>query len=123
MLTDDAKEFGDSSFARPGGEHQAPALAANSREFGCRLFVVPCEHHAERRDHAIEAAVRERQAFGVGKLKRDGRAHMRGQFAGRRQKVGGDVDGGDAGAGTCDVARRPAGAGGNVQNLLVSLGG
>ena len=36
MLAHDTKELGDSPFARPGGEHQAPALAADPREFGRR---------------------------------------------------------------------------------------
>ena len=79
--------------AQAGGGDRLPVDRAlgDPREFGRRPLVVLCEHHTEGRDHAIEAAVRERQAFGVGELKRDGRAHMSGQFAGRLQQVGCDV--------------------------------
>jgi hypothetical protein len=65
-----------------------------------------------------KAASSNEQLLGIAELELDRRPQVLRKIARRRQQFARDVDAGHAGAGARDVARRPAGAGGDVEDAF-----
>jgi len=95
------------------------ALAGDATQLACRLLLALRKDGAEGRDHAVETRIGEWQALGIAELEVDGLAHVGAQVLRRRQQLRGDIYGAEACAGTRNIARRPAGAGGYVKDVLV----
>src|SRR6516165_5388439 len=74
------------------GEADYAARSANADEFARCPFLVRREHHAEGREHHIEAPLREGKIFRIGSLKRDRKSLGLGTLAAaieqRRNVVG-----------------------------------
>jgi len=62
------------------------------QQFGCRLRLVGSEHHAERREHDIEAGIGKRQRLGVTVLEIHDEPLHRGPLAPALQQCGHVVD-------------------------------
>ena len=114
------EELADKTFRRPVGQPDATSGPTHTRHFRSTLRMVGREHHAEGRDHRVEARVFERQCLGVGGLKRNveplglrplGTAfEQRGDVVGRRHLAAAARRG----------QRGVAVAGGHIEHPLVS---
>ena len=74
VLADGLEQLADEAVRRPVGEADLAAGLADAQQLGRGAVLVGREHHAEGRDDDVEAAVRERQRFGVGLAELDRRA-------------------------------------------------
>ena len=74
VFADRLEQLPDEAVRRPVGEADLAAGLADAQQLGRGLVLVGREHHAEGRDHRVEAAVGERQRLGVGLLEFDRQA-------------------------------------------------
>src|SRR6202044_2346520 len=65
-LLQHAEHLEDVAVAFPGREHHATAGSDDARHLGSRRLRLADEHHSEGRDDAVEGAIREGKALGVG---------------------------------------------------------
>ena len=115
---DDLEHLADEPLGGPVGQADAAAGAHHAEQLGRRPLGVRREHHADGRQHDVEAGVLERQVLGVGHL------------GGEREPVGvrpstgpleqglDVVGGGDVAAPASGGERRVAVAGGDVEHGL-----
>ena len=71
MLAERLEQAADVAVGRPVGEPDLAARLADAEQFGGGLVLVGGEHHAEGRNHDVEARRRERQRLGVGLAEND----------------------------------------------------
>src|SRR4051812_37520783 len=65
MLADGLEELTDEALRSPVCEADLAAWRAHPQQLGRRLLLIGREHHAERREHDIEARRGKGQGFGV----------------------------------------------------------
>ena len=87
VLGDDPKHVAEKPGRRPARQAETAARAAHAAQFGRGPPMIRREHHAERREHDIEARVRVGQRFGVVGLFADDEEAVR--FA---REIGGLID-------------------------------
>ena len=120
VLADGFEQLADEAFRRPVGKADLSAGTAHPHHLVRRLLLVRSKHHAECRQHDIEARILERQRLGVG-LAKDHRqpvgpgtltaALEQGADIIRRHHLGEPPRRGE---------RRIAVAGGNVEDALIA---
>jgi hypothetical protein len=107
----------EEALGRPGGGDDRAAAAADARQLARGLLVVRGEHVPERRQDAVEAAVGEREPFGVALHPLDRQPVGLRLRAPLLEQLGDQVKSGHAGAGSRRGTRGVAGTAGDVEHL------
>jgi hypothetical protein len=89
-------------------------------QFASRLLLVRREHHAERRQHDVEAGVRERQRFGIGFAENNRQAVGHGALAAAFEQRADIVRRHHLGEAARRRERRIAVAGGDIEDALIA---
>ena len=111
----------EGAVGQPRGEGDAPAATAHPGQLRRGRLGTAREHHSAGGDHGIERPVRERQRLGVAQFVADRQRFGVGARRRRGQQVGGDVHADHLGAAPGHQARRPAGAGGQIEDPFPGL--